>query len=42
MPYLTFKDPSAIVPRNLKVDLEEVSRYLHIDFMQIDYDATKE
>ena len=32
MPYITFKDPTSIIPQNLKVDLEEVSRYLHIDF----------
>ena len=36
MPYITIKDPNSIVPRNLKIDLEELSRYLHVDFLQID------
>ena len=42
MPYITFKDPTKIVPENLKVDLEELSRYLHVDFLQIDYNKNRE
>ena len=42
MPYITFKDPTKIVPENLEIDLEELGRYLHIDFLQIDYDKTRE
>ena len=33
MPYITYKDPNSIIPTNLKVDLEDLSRYLHVDFL---------
>jgi hypothetical protein len=41
-PFFVFKHPNELMPTNIKIDMEEMERYVHMEMVALDYDENRE